>query len=196
MKPNFATLYNDLMAKRRGKFASEMDPESLTEQSHAQDADINIIMGRYQRTGMLPQIQQTPLYGDFTEVGDFRQMQERLRMAQDAFMEVPAKIRQQFGNDMQAFVDFCTNPDNKDELVRMGLANAPQDDDDTTTPPPARKTTRYDDYGEHPDDEPAERDAGHRNREQPRTAQPGPREGTGAVRDRQGLQQGRDREPR
>ena len=45
--------------------------ESMTVQSMAEDADINVLMKRFGVTGQMPQSVRIPEYGDFTGVRDF-----------------------------------------------------------------------------------------------------------------------------
>lgn len=102
--------------------------ESLTQQADAKDCDINIIMERYAVTGQLPQVTALqPLFADFTTVTDYKGALDLIRKAEEAFAAVPAKIRQQFGNNAQAFIDFAENPDNLETLRKWGLANPKQE---------------------------------------------------------------------
>lgn len=110
------------------KFATVNTEESLTVQADAKDCDINIIMERYSVTGQLPQVTALqPLFADFTDVTDYKGALDLIREAEEAFAQVPAKIRQQFGNNPQAFIDFAENPDNLETLRKWGLANPKQE---------------------------------------------------------------------
>lgn len=101
--------------------------ESLTVQSEREEADINVILDRFGITGQLPQNVRRPTFQDFGPdyVFDFRSALEAIAMAQDAFMEMPAKVRGEFDNDPQKFVEFCSRTD--DESVKrmreLGLTN-------------------------------------------------------------------------
>lgn len=107
----------------RGSDLDCKDP-SLTQQHCAEDCDINVILERFKVTGQLPQ-GGNAVYGDFTQVGDFRQAMESLRAAQAAFLAVDPKIRMQFGNDPGAFSEFCLNKENLPKLREWGLAPTP-----------------------------------------------------------------------
>jgi len=106
-------------------FAVRNDDPSKTQQSDARDTDINVIMKRYEQTGQLPAALGSPLFGDFTNAPDYRQAVEAVNTAHEAFMQIPAKVRAQFNNDPQQFIEFATNPANAEELLKMGLAKAP-----------------------------------------------------------------------
>lgn len=112
-------------------FGTDNREESMTQQSDQADSDINIIMERYGATGQLPQVNVEPLYGDFTEVGDYRTAVERITAAREAFDAIPAKVRAEFGNDPQAFIAFASDPNNGEQMQKWGL----------TTPKPPKETT-------------------------------------------------------
>lgn len=118
---------------------------SLTIQSMAEDNDIAKIMERYQQTGQLPEARPL-MYGDFDDVVDFRSCQDRFRAAQNAFDELPAKVRDRFANDPQRYLEFCSDPENLPEMRKLGIAvpaaaspEAPQAA--ISTPPASRVAT-------------------------------------------------------
>lgn len=94
---------------------------SLTKQSFAEEADINVIVRRFGLTGELPSDVKVPMNGDFTNVVDFRGAMDLLIQAREAFMTMPADVRSRFGNDPAAFVDFVSDEKNRDEAKKMGL---------------------------------------------------------------------------
>lgn len=94
----------------------------LTIQSQAKEADINVLVANYGITGNLPVIQPPPALEDFQDVFDFQSAMNVIRASQESFAMLDAKVRARFGNDAGQFVDFCSNPDNYDEAVKLGLA--------------------------------------------------------------------------
>lgn len=122
------------MASDRSSDIECKDP-SLTQQHCAEDCDINVIVERYKVTGQLPS-GGAAVYGDFTQVGDFRQAMDNLRAAQAAFLSIDPQIRMQFGNDPGAFSDFCLNKENLPKLREWGLAPTPSDVPRETPPDP------------------------------------------------------------
>lgn len=135
-------------------FATVNNEESMTQQSDAKDTDINVIMQRYKVTGQIPLPRIAPNYGDFSEVTDYREALERVQYANEVFNSLPAKLRAQFSNNPAEFVDFATNPENIDEMRKMGLA-PPKREDIITTPatPPAPPKGNDDGKGsQRPDD--------------------------------------------
>ena len=105
------------------------DPEeSLTEQHHKDSCDVIKILKQYDRTGLITHVNKSVAqYGDFTEINEYQDSLNLVNSATDAFMELPSEIRKRFGNDPGLFFEFATNPANKAELVKMGLAYAPDE---------------------------------------------------------------------
>lgn len=96
--------------------------ESLTVQSMAEDADINVMLQRFGVTGQMPQGAQMLTYGDFTGINDYQSAIHAVHDAEDRFMALPANVRARFENDPQQFLDFCTDKGNLPELRKLGLA--------------------------------------------------------------------------
>lgn len=99
--------------------------ESMTKQSMHDESNINMIMARYEKSGL---IEHTANYGaqyaNMPNLNDFHEAMNLVTDAQQMFQELPAEMRSEFRNDPGEFLDFVTNPDNMDEMVEMGLANA------------------------------------------------------------------------
>lgn len=115
----------------RTAYAEHLNPEtvnnepSLTKQSLAEALDVNNIIKRYNKTGILQQATNLEAqYGDITSM-DLRDALEMVNRADNTFMQVPSEIRAKFNNDAGAFIDFATNKDNLDQLREWGLANKP-----------------------------------------------------------------------
>lgn len=115
--------------------------KSLTVQSFAEEADINVIMDRYGVTGQMPLNPKTPMYGDFTEVTDYQTSMNAIVKAQRDFMELPAKLRSRFDNNPQKLLEFMEDEDNLDEAVKLGLCIKPQVTDEAKPEGLAVKTT-------------------------------------------------------
>lgn len=96
--------------------------KSLAQQSQKEEADINTIVQRFGITGMLPQNVRPPLQEDFVDIVDFHSAQNAIMAARDSFMRMPAGVRARFDNDPGAFVAFCSDEANIDEMRKLGLA--------------------------------------------------------------------------
>lgn len=95
---------------------------SRTKQSFKKECDINNILARYAKTGLLTPVEsRPPAFLDVSEVGDYQSAVENVRSANELFMELPSGIRSEFRNDPGEFLDFCTDPENEDRMRELGL---------------------------------------------------------------------------
>lgn len=107
--------------------------ESLTEQQHAIDVNLPGIMTRHEGTRVYAHVAaKMPQYGDFTDVPDFQEAQNRIAEAKQLFLELPARIRDEFRNDQDAFIKAASDPAQKERLTELGfdasyLPDPPQD---------------------------------------------------------------------
>lgn len=116
--------------------------ETLTEQAHKKACDTTNIVRRYLKTGVVDHYNsRTPIDGMVDPGIDFKQAMDIVARGKSAFESQPAQLRAQFDHDPQKFVDFCLNPANADQLVAMGLANAPLGSPEPTSEPPASDPT-------------------------------------------------------
>lgn len=104
-------------------FAGE---KSLTRQSEAKDCDINVIMARFEKTGMLPQTARDALYLDVSAMPDYRQTMDQINTARDYFMSLPAMLRSKFNNDPATFLDFMSDDNNRQQAIELGLLPEPE----------------------------------------------------------------------
>lgn len=95
---------------------------SRTKQSFREEADINAIMRRYLRTGILEsQARGTPRYGDFTSAEDFHACMTRVRNAEELFLRLPAEVRDYVDNDPKELLELVFDPARVDEARALGL---------------------------------------------------------------------------
>jgi hypothetical protein len=95
--------------------------DGLTEQHHTDTCDINKILAQFMETGIMPQTNANPQYGDVSTV-DFTQMQNTLANAKTLFEELPEHVKDHFNNEMHSFLNFAENPDNLPQMEEWGLA--------------------------------------------------------------------------
>lgn len=95
-----------------------------TKQSFKADADINVIVSRFIKSGYLPPAVQEPRFGDVTGL-EFQSAMQLVAGARSQFEALPSAVRARFKNDPAAFLEFVGNPVNAPELVEMGLQEAP-----------------------------------------------------------------------
>lgn len=110
-----------------GRVTLTSDPLSRAKQEFRDECDINTIMAKYQKTGIIEHRNKNePRYTEMNGL-DFRESLEQVMEAQDLFLQLPSSLRKRFQNDPGQFYEFVQNPDNTDELIQLGLANAPDD---------------------------------------------------------------------
>lgn len=99
---------------------------SLTHQCFQDECDINTILDRWQKTGVLEHENKFHgQYGDFISAQDYHASLNAVLEADEAFSTLPSSIRARFENDPAAFLDFVNNPSNRDEMIQMGLLQEP-----------------------------------------------------------------------
>lgn len=97
--------------------------KSLTHQSFKDECDINNIMSRYAKTGVVTHVNRFQgRYGDFSEIADYQTALGIVKNAEEMFLTLPAQIRAEFDNDPGTFIEFAENPANLDRMVQLGLA--------------------------------------------------------------------------
>lgn len=101
------------------------DAPSRTKSEFAEECNINNIVGRAMKTGVLPSGERKPLFDDFSEVKDYTETQRIIASAEQNFMMLDAETRNKFNNNVADLLDFIDNPDNAEEAANMGLIEAP-----------------------------------------------------------------------
>lgn len=134
MEPFLRTAYNYDTNQASDESGLECKDPTLTKQSFAEEADINTIVKRFNLTGQLPQNIRMPTYADFEDNITFHDAMNAIVDANAAFMAMPAHVRARFHNDAGEFVDFCSDPTNRQEAVKLGLVD--RDDPRATLPTP------------------------------------------------------------
>lgn len=102
---------------------------SLTNQADMDAADINKIMARYEKTGVLIDpdgFTRQPTYGDFTEVKNYHEMMIGIKNVERAFSQLPAKLKNRFENDPQQLITFLDDEKNYEEAIALGLIEKPE----------------------------------------------------------------------
>jgi phage internal scaffolding protein len=116
------TLYNYDVDHVSNETGLRCDDVSLTQQQFKQEADINTIVDRFLKSGVLPSSATMPQYVDYEGVFDFQSAMNVVRQADENFMRLDAKVRARFNNSPQQFLEFFANSENVDEAIRLGLA--------------------------------------------------------------------------
>lgn len=100
--------------------------KTLTRASDLEGSDINVIMKRYEKTGVLPLDTREALFQDVSGIGSYQDAMNVVMKAQEGFYALSPAIRERFGNDPVAFLDFTSRPENMAELEAMGVLETPE----------------------------------------------------------------------
>ncbi len=118
----------------RARVSFECAGVSLAKQQFAVEADVNRLIDRYKKTGSFynPLSVQSgearrPMYEDISTLPDLAETLETLQGAKDLFMGLPSAIREQFGNDVAAFVAWAQDVRNLPALGRLGIVDGVPD---------------------------------------------------------------------
>ena len=119
---------------------------SMTKQSFKDECDINVILARYEVTGMYYDPLTTrgscaPLFDDFTAVPDYMDAQNFVIEAGEMFDALPSRIRKRFSNSPAELLDFLADPANASEAVALGLVSAPAPSEPVSEPASPIKAT-------------------------------------------------------
>ena len=97
----------------------------MTIQSQAEATDINRIVKRWINGGELPiGSNRQPMYGDFTDAGDFFSAQLKVKEAETQFDALPAAVRAACNHDPGQFLEMVADESRRDELIELGLVEA------------------------------------------------------------------------
>lgn len=104
------------------------NPPSMTKQEFKDQCDINKIIKEFTITGQITHISAKAAQGAFIDLPGELDYQTSLNVmikAEEAFLALPAKIRDRFGNDPAEFLAFASDPKNGDELIELGIRERP-----------------------------------------------------------------------
>lgn len=110
--------------ERSSKPGMTFEKPSLTQQHFKDECDINNIIERFTRTGLLPQYPGEDMqYGDYTTSVDYHEAMTIVAQAKQQFEALPSSVRDKFDNDPAKMLDFVSKKENIEESVKLGLLN-------------------------------------------------------------------------
>lgn len=110
--------------KETGRLRVKWMPEgeSKTQQHFKKKCDVNSILARYAKTGVLDHVRQVQgAYGDYSSVASYQEALEKVFSAEQAFNALPAQIRKRFNNSPVELLKFVSEEKNRDEAISLGL---------------------------------------------------------------------------
>ena len=122
-------------AIRKNRLQSQQGGESLTQQSFQREVDINTIMSKYQKTGVVNHIALHSLnYADVT-APDFKTAMDIVTQTTQMFEQLPSTVRREFDHDPVNFLEAVQNPtEHQEVLTKTGLVKANLDAEDVNAP--------------------------------------------------------------
>lgn len=115
------TAYNYDKSAESAKFAFDSNEATRTKQEFKDECDINVIIDRFGIGQEMPMAQRVPINAEFTDNLTYHEAMNMMIEADRAFYSFPAAIRERFANDPGKFVDFVSDPKNKDQCQEWGL---------------------------------------------------------------------------
>lgn len=98
--------------------------ETPAQQQFKNDADINSIMARFQKTGAIDHVSKhQPIYGIASPFG-YHEALNITTQAQNMFADLPSSLRNKFNGNPSELLEFVQNPENAAEAKELGLALA------------------------------------------------------------------------
>lgn len=115
----FPNIYS---ARHRPRFTGiSFEGPGRTHQEFKDECNINVLMARYVKHGILPAGYSTGTYGDFSEVGDYLEAQQILENARVQFESLPATLRARFDNNPAKMLEFVADRGNLEEARKLGM---------------------------------------------------------------------------
>lgn len=128
------------MSRTRVRLQKIFTEPTRTKQSFGNECNINTIMRRYYKTGVIEHLRHdSPRYLDLSNATDYLDAILTVQAAEDAFMELPALVREHFANDPAVYLAAFHDPDRRPELQELGLVlpEAPEPAVPVPSPEPA-----------------------------------------------------------
>jgi len=116
--------------------------ESLTQKHFTEEVNINNIMKKFMKTGILPVAKSQAEFG-FASSQTFTEAMFTVKSAEEEFMHLPSEVRSHFKNDPAAYLDAASDPEQRALFENFGLLEpeVPEIPETTsqepTEPPPA-----------------------------------------------------------
>lgn len=111
---------------RRIRQPIDLSGPGRVKQQFREESDINAIMARWRKTGILPSgTAKVPMYGDFSNADEYLTMSLKVMEAEASFKALPAAIRSRFDHSPAELIAFMDDPENLEEAIEMGIIPDP-----------------------------------------------------------------------
>jgi len=118
----------------RRRVVLRCEGQGRAHQEFKEECDINVIVSKWRRTHSVTHLKQgMPWYGDFTTASDYQDAMNRCLSANEAFLDLPASVRDRCGNSPSKFMSMIADEEGLEALEEAGLKV------DRRDPPPVEK---------------------------------------------------------
>lgn len=119
----------------RVAFIAMSADDGRTQQHFAKEVNINNILAKYRKTGIITHVQRTQeRYGPLQDLAEFAVNLDKVEKAKQSFEMLPAELRNKFNNSIPGFFDFITKEENRSQCEAWGILNKKEP---TPVPPAA-----------------------------------------------------------
>ena len=112
------------------------DIPTLTVQDQHDSTEINRILDRFQRTGLIEHVNKNQAqYGEFSQYS-YHENLNMIHTIQESFDELPSQVRKQFENDPQKWIEYLGNPDAISDMKDGTIDNLPEQEENVSESAP------------------------------------------------------------
>lgn len=122
-KPTINTAKNE--PRKRVRVIAKSGLPSRTQQQFKDEVNINNIVAKFNTAGVPIQPADNQQYADLSKAEDYQTSLNKVIRSQQAFDELPAKIRKEFDNDPKHFLHFMEDGKNLERARELGIVSRP-----------------------------------------------------------------------
>lgn len=98
--------------------------DSMVRQSFADECDINQIVARYANSGQLPPADGELVYGDVSEIQDYKSCMDFVFKTKERLKDLPDAARELYAADPLGYFNNLNGAKDRNDLVALGLLEA------------------------------------------------------------------------
>ncbi len=103
------------------RFRQDFSKGGRTKQAFKEETDINWIMRKYDKTGLIDHLAKHGGEYGFASSITLHEAMNVVVKAEQMFADLPASARSRFKGEPGKFLDFVQNPENQAEMLELGL---------------------------------------------------------------------------